>query len=267
MAERRKRAKKRDIESYPHADKERANNPPVGLVTPETDRDEGRKRYEHDPHLDPRLSWAGKAEHTSFEVPTVSLHVQERIDPAPSSGRCASATAPRRIDRRHSIHQRRQGGSATRTKVESTMYLVKKYASYTLAAVILLGAFYECGNAFAKEIPRGKEGHGKRVFGDRKGGVVLYREDEFDARVIALIEILEMLSENKEARMFMEQEIEKYGIVGLWNRIREKAVSDECIEYWGLERAKHLFTRRKVTLPEFDHKVAQWFYECLPGIE
>ena len=25
--------------------------------------------------------WAGKAEHTSFEVPTVSLHIHERIDP------------------------------------------------------------------------------------------------------------------------------------------------------------------------------------------
>jgi adenine-specific DNA-methyltransferase len=29
----------------------------------------------------PTLTWAGKAEHTSFEVPTVSLHVHERIDP------------------------------------------------------------------------------------------------------------------------------------------------------------------------------------------
>lgn len=29
----------------------------------------------------PYLNWAGKAEHTSFEVPTVSLHVHERIDP------------------------------------------------------------------------------------------------------------------------------------------------------------------------------------------
>lgn len=28
----------------------------------------------------PQLVWAGKAEHTSFEVPTVSLHVHERID-------------------------------------------------------------------------------------------------------------------------------------------------------------------------------------------
>ena len=72
---------KRDIESYAHADKERVNNPPVGLVTPDTDKDAGKKTYAYDPHLDPQLQWAGKAEHTSFEVPTVSLHVHERIDP------------------------------------------------------------------------------------------------------------------------------------------------------------------------------------------
>ena len=36
---------------------------------------------QYDPHLVPQLQWAGKAEHTSFEVPTVSLHVHERIDP------------------------------------------------------------------------------------------------------------------------------------------------------------------------------------------
>ena len=80
MAQRRKKAR-RDIKNYAHSDKERVNNPPVGLVTPETDRDGGDKSYAHDPHLDPQLSWAGKAEHTSFEVPTVSLHVHERIDP------------------------------------------------------------------------------------------------------------------------------------------------------------------------------------------
>ncbi len=72
---------KRPIESYDHRDKGRLNNPPVGLVTPETDQDAGRKAYAYDPHLDPQLQWAGKAEHTSFEVPTVSLHVHERIDP------------------------------------------------------------------------------------------------------------------------------------------------------------------------------------------
>ena len=73
--------RKRDIENYAHRGKERVNNPPVGLVTPETDQDAGRKTYAHDPHIDPQLSWAGKAEHTAFEVPTVSLHVHERIDP------------------------------------------------------------------------------------------------------------------------------------------------------------------------------------------
>lgn len=70
------------IEQYEHRDKDRANIPPVGLVNPQTDPDRGeKKQYEYDPHLDPQLQWAGKAEHTSFEVPTVSLHVHERIDP------------------------------------------------------------------------------------------------------------------------------------------------------------------------------------------
>ncbi len=73
---------KRKLEHYRHQDKDRANNPPVGLVTPETDRDIGAKRtYAYDPHLDPVLTWAGKAECTSFEVVTLSLHVHERIDP------------------------------------------------------------------------------------------------------------------------------------------------------------------------------------------
>jgi adenine-specific DNA-methyltransferase len=74
--------KKRNIEQYDHKDKKRVNNPPVGLVTPDTDKDTGQnKQYQYDPHLDPQLVWAGKAEHTSFEVPTRSLHVHERIDP------------------------------------------------------------------------------------------------------------------------------------------------------------------------------------------
>ena len=71
----------RSIEAYDHTGQERLNNPPVGLVSPDTDRDAGRRTYEYDSHVDPQLQWAGKAEHTSFEVPTVSLHVHERIDP------------------------------------------------------------------------------------------------------------------------------------------------------------------------------------------
>ena len=57
------------------------NNPPVGLVTGASDPDAGKRTYAYDPHLDPQLVWAGKAEHTSFEVPTVSLHEHERVDP------------------------------------------------------------------------------------------------------------------------------------------------------------------------------------------
>jgi adenine-specific DNA-methyltransferase len=88
---------KRPIETYEHKDKKRINNPPVGLVTPETDPvASGATSYEYtapvpsikpkqeldyDVHLDPQLVWAGKKEHTSFEVPIVSLHVHERIDP------------------------------------------------------------------------------------------------------------------------------------------------------------------------------------------
>nr|WP_232106203.1 site-specific DNA-methyltransferase [Pseudomonas mendocina] len=107
--------------SYRHQDK-RKNNPEVGMVTPATDPDAGKTKWAYDPHLDPTLNfdpqrariermiddalesgdvermrqvldelkrtqspylnWAGKAERTSFEVDTVSLHVHERIDPA-----------------------------------------------------------------------------------------------------------------------------------------------------------------------------------------
>ena len=72
---------KRDLQTYVHGGKKRVNNPPVGLVTHETDKDAGGKAYAYDPHLDPQLVWAGKAEQNPFQVPTVSLHVHERIDP------------------------------------------------------------------------------------------------------------------------------------------------------------------------------------------
>ncbi len=74
------KVQKRKLEQYEHKGKKRVNNPPVGLVNPQTDQDAPKKKYKYDPHLDPQLTWAGKAEHTSFQVPTVSLHVHERID-------------------------------------------------------------------------------------------------------------------------------------------------------------------------------------------
>ena len=79
-----KRESKREIKSYSHNKEERRNNPPVGLVNLADPATVEKKTYNHkphDPHIDPQLQWAEKAERTSFEVPTVSLHVHERIDP------------------------------------------------------------------------------------------------------------------------------------------------------------------------------------------
>ena len=86
MPSRKNQRGKRQVESYDHKDKKRVNNPPAGLVTPDSDPDVGggggaKAHYGYDPHLDPQLQWAGKVERTSFEIPTVSLHVHERIDP------------------------------------------------------------------------------------------------------------------------------------------------------------------------------------------
>jgi adenine-specific DNA-methyltransferase len=108
------------ILSYRHENK-RKNNPEVGMVNPATDPAQPKTAWAYDPHLDPALqfdtgrarierliddalaggdqesmraaleelkrlqgpylNWTGKAERTSFEVDTVSLHVHERIDP------------------------------------------------------------------------------------------------------------------------------------------------------------------------------------------
>jgi adenine-specific DNA-methyltransferase len=105
--------------AYRHADR-RKNNPEVGLVNEASDPEQAKSAWAYDPHLDPALQfdsaragaeklienalvgddpaamrhaleelrrmsapylqWTGKAERTSFEVDTVSLHVHERID-------------------------------------------------------------------------------------------------------------------------------------------------------------------------------------------
>ena len=43
------RPQKRTIGIYTHPDQKRPNNPPVGLVTPDTDRDAGKRAYAYDP--------------------------------------------------------------------------------------------------------------------------------------------------------------------------------------------------------------------------
>lgn len=109
------------VVSYRHGET-RVNNPEVGMVHAGTDPDGAKTTWAYDPHLDPvlnfdtaragiekliddalasgdaavmadalaelkrlqapYLNWTGKAERTSFQVDTVSLHVHERVDPA-----------------------------------------------------------------------------------------------------------------------------------------------------------------------------------------
>lgn len=92
---RKKSTGKKSIEQYDHKGKKRVDNPPVGLVTPDTDKETGKKTYAYDPHIDPSLQWAGKTEHTSFEVPKVSLHVHERIDPRTTIEAVRKANGPK----------------------------------------------------------------------------------------------------------------------------------------------------------------------------
>lgn len=66
------------IEFYEHKDKKRKNIPPANLADMEKNGHKPKK-YSYDPHFDPQLVWAGKAEHTNFEVPTVSLHTHEKV--------------------------------------------------------------------------------------------------------------------------------------------------------------------------------------------
>jgi len=62
-----------------HTEARRKNNPPAGIAPTFEARERQTRSYAYDPHLDPQLQWAGKAEHTSFEVDVVSLHIYERI--------------------------------------------------------------------------------------------------------------------------------------------------------------------------------------------
>jgi adenine-specific DNA-methyltransferase len=82
MAKGRKRKDSADenVEAYRHESKTRKSVVLVGVVSYDTSKPKPKK-YEYDPRLDPQLVWTGKAENTSFEVSTVSLHIHERIAP------------------------------------------------------------------------------------------------------------------------------------------------------------------------------------------
>lgn len=61
--------KDEDVEAYRHEANKRKNAVPVCLASYNISKHKPKK-YEYDPHLDPQLVWAGKAEHTSKLVLT-----------------------------------------------------------------------------------------------------------------------------------------------------------------------------------------------------
>jgi adenine-specific DNA-methyltransferase len=67
-----------EVADYRHKGETRKNVPDAGLAIYNYKPQEPVK-YNYDPHLDPQLIWTGKAEHPSFEVETVSLHIHERV--------------------------------------------------------------------------------------------------------------------------------------------------------------------------------------------
>lgn len=63
---------------YEHVEARRSNNPPSGLA--HLDREPTPTRtLAYDPHLDPQLVWAGKAERETVNVPAPSVHVHEEL--------------------------------------------------------------------------------------------------------------------------------------------------------------------------------------------
>lgn len=79
MVRKRKERKQEQVGDYRHDDAQRKNNPPAGIAPTYEARERQTQTYAYDPHLDPQLQWAGKAEHTSFEVDVISLHIHERL--------------------------------------------------------------------------------------------------------------------------------------------------------------------------------------------
>ena len=66
------------VEDYEHSGAKRTNNPPAGLAHLDRE-DTPTKTLAYDPHLDPQMVWAGKAERASVDVPAPSVHVHEEL--------------------------------------------------------------------------------------------------------------------------------------------------------------------------------------------
>ncbi len=68
-----------DVADFRHDEARRKKNPPAGMAPTYEVRERKVQTYSYDPHRAPQLQWAGKAEHISFDVDVVSLHIHERI--------------------------------------------------------------------------------------------------------------------------------------------------------------------------------------------
>ena len=73
--------KMREVTAYDHHDKQRTNNPAIGMARYDRVAEE-MKTYAYDPNIDPTLEWAGKKEGMSFDVPSSSIHIHESIKPS-----------------------------------------------------------------------------------------------------------------------------------------------------------------------------------------
>jgi len=72
------REKTAPVNDYEHSLARRTNNPTAGLA--HLDREATPTHtLSFDPHIDPQLQWAGKAEHELSEIPAPSIHVHEEL--------------------------------------------------------------------------------------------------------------------------------------------------------------------------------------------
>lgn len=66
------------VDAYEHRIIEMISRPEVGAQA-QFQNKKKPKKYKYDPTLSPSLQWAGKEEHSDFEVPTLPLFVHERL--------------------------------------------------------------------------------------------------------------------------------------------------------------------------------------------
>lgn len=70
---------KKPIEQYEHKGKQRVNNPPVGLVTPDTDPDVKAGQPKEQYQYDPQLVWAGENERWSRLARNLKAEIDEEL--------------------------------------------------------------------------------------------------------------------------------------------------------------------------------------------